>query len=379
MRPDEHKKKHRTEYKKKHGISNKKTTSKEKHETTKDADPSETQEKGASADTDEGDHKQFSRRNVSSNWDRYGDFEDISDEEDSTTDILKRGEDFNVLLERSENPASEFRFQSEKDWDQEDDSSTTQNTSSALEIDFGTLAASLNCVPLHKRLDISADGIHPDVLKEFELNADLHLKDQCILPWSSNNKTVNKPAVTTMTASSSTATTTTTTTESRPSIENTCQHSRLPRSTNHEQDLIQRTLEQSGNDSKQLAHSLTGNDVDLLHVKQPGCTSEPCTLRNTENLQNSLKDVLKTVSTTSKTGIAGQEARSGNNEDDDELEFLLSIGTPGSNGNGKSTSGHQSNKVTSSMTVPSSSVNPTVQSAKNADDDLEDWLDSVLG
>jgi len=35
-----------------------------------------------------------------------------------------------------------------------------QITASALEIDFGTLAASLNCVPLHKRLDISADGIH---------------------------------------------------------------------------------------------------------------------------------------------------------------------------------------------------------------------------
>ena len=35
-----------------------------------------------------------------------------------------------------------------------------QITASALEIDFGTLAASLKCVPLHKRLDISADGIH---------------------------------------------------------------------------------------------------------------------------------------------------------------------------------------------------------------------------
>lgn len=35
-----------------------------------------------------------------------------------------------------------------------------QITASALEIDFGALAASLNCVSLHKRLDISADGIH---------------------------------------------------------------------------------------------------------------------------------------------------------------------------------------------------------------------------
>ena len=39
-----------------------------------------------------------------------------------------------------------------------------QVTASALEIDFGTLSASLNCVPLHKRLDISADGIHVCIL-----------------------------------------------------------------------------------------------------------------------------------------------------------------------------------------------------------------------
>ena len=39
-----------------------------------------------------------------------------------------------------------------------------QVTASALEIDFGALAASLNCVPLHKRLDISADGIHVCIL-----------------------------------------------------------------------------------------------------------------------------------------------------------------------------------------------------------------------
>ena len=39
-----------------------------------------------------------------------------------------------------------------------------QITASALEIDFGILAASLNSVPLHKRLDISADGIHVCIL-----------------------------------------------------------------------------------------------------------------------------------------------------------------------------------------------------------------------
>lgn len=55
-----------------------------------------------------------------------------------------------------------------------------QITASALEIDFGTLAASLNCVPLHKRLDISADGIHVCILNTVLLL--LSIK------WTDNNR-----------------------------------------------------------------------------------------------------------------------------------------------------------------------------------------------
>lgn len=41
---------------------------------------------------------------------------------------------------------------------------------SALEIDFGALASSLNCVPLHKRLDISQDEIHVGItVSSFEI------------------------------------------------------------------------------------------------------------------------------------------------------------------------------------------------------------------
>lgn len=55
-----------------------------------------------------------------------------------------------------------------------------QITALALEIDFGTLAASLNCVPLHKRLDISADGIHVCILNTVLLL--LSIK------WTDNNR-----------------------------------------------------------------------------------------------------------------------------------------------------------------------------------------------
>lgn len=86
--------------------------------------------------------------------------------------------------------------------------------------------------------------------------------------------------------------------------------------------------------------------ADLSHVKQPGGTSEPCTLHNKENLQNSLKDVLKTVNTSSKTDRTGEQlVQSSNNEDDNELEFLLSLETPGGKDNSKTPSGPHSNKV----------------------------------
>jgi len=251
----------------------------------------------------------------------------------------------------------------------EGDSSTTQITASALEIDFGTLAASLSCVPLHKRLDISADGIHPDVVKEFELNANAHLREQHkteadISPRCSNAETVTKPVAVT-------------TTEPRPSLVNTLQNSLSPHGvSNCEQDINKKTSKQSGNNSKQFTRSIKG---DLSHVKKPGDGRESCTLHNTQNLQNSLKDVLHTVKTSSKTGTVEQLAQSSDNEDD-ELEFLLSLGTPGVKDSNKPLGGNQSNKVSSaSVIVPSSSVKPTVQSAKKAEDDLEDWLDSVLG
>lgn len=110
-----------------------------------------------------------------------------------------------------------------------------------------------------------------------------------------------------------------------------------------------------------------------------GDGGKTCTVHNTQNLQNSLKDILKTVDTSPKTGTVEQLAQSSDNEDD-ELEFLLSLGTPGVKDKSKLPDGNQSNEVTAaSVIVPSSTLKPTVQSAKKAEDDLEDWLDSVLG
>ena len=56
-----------------------------------------------------------------------------------------------------------------------------QVTASALEIDFGTLAASLNCVPLHKRLDISADGVHVCILNSVRISCCYQSHGQTII------------------------------------------------------------------------------------------------------------------------------------------------------------------------------------------------------
>ena len=166
------------------------------------------------------------------------------------------------------------------------------------------------------------------------MNANAHLRDQRnteadIPPWGSNAKTVTKPV-------------TATTTAPRPSLENTLQNSLSSQSvSNCEQDINKRTFKQSGYESKQSTHSVKG---DLSHVKQPGDGRDSCTQQNTQNLQNSLKDVLKTVNTSLKTGTVEQLAQSSDN-DDDELEFLLSLGTPGVKDNSKPSSGTQSNKV----------------------------------
>ena len=170
------------------------------------------------------------------------------------------------------------------------------------------------------------------------MSANAHLRDQdkpaaIISPWSSNDETVSKPA-------------TATTTEPSPSLENTLQHlPSLYSVRNHDQDINKRTFKQSGNDPKHFTHSINSDEADLLHVKQPVDGREPSTLHNTQNLQNSLKDVLKTVNTSSKSGRVEQLAQSSDNEDD-ELEFLLSLGAPDiEDNNSKLSDGNQSSKV----------------------------------
>ena len=102
----------------------------------------------------------------------------------------------------------------------------------------------------------------------------------------------------------------------------------VQRSQNYQHNLIKMTQEQSSSDSKQSTNS-SKSDKDLLKVKPTGCTNEPSKPHNVEDIEASLKDVIKTVNTSSTNDTTGKIVGSVNHEEDDELEFLLSLETPG--------------------------------------------------
>ena len=85
----------------------------------------------------------------------------------------------------------------------------------------------------------------------------------------------------------------------------------------------------------------------LRSVTQSSCTSDPSKLQNAEELQTSLKDVLRTANATTTINITTGKMleKPAEYEEDDELESLLSLGTPGMNKNSDSTAVLQNKKV----------------------------------
>ena len=154
-------------------------------------------------------------------------------------------------------------------------------------------------------------SFQPGLVKEFEFNAEVHRKTQSVSPWSS----LNKAPDTNRTAKS----------DSRSNLKDATEPFMIVQSSQNYQHNL---LEQSSSDSKQSANS-SKSDKDLLKVKQTGCTNEPSKPHNVEDIEASLKDVIKTVNASSTNDTTGKIVGSVNHEEDDELEFLLSLETPG--------------------------------------------------
>ncbi|KAF5908446.1 cell death regulator Aven [Clarias magur] len=90
----------------------------------------------------------YSRRKLESNWDRYAETE----KDEVNDDVpVQRGTDYHVLLSSAGDSFTQFRFSEEKDWEV---NSLGTNQVPALFVDLEVLASSLQELPLHQRLDL---------------------------------------------------------------------------------------------------------------------------------------------------------------------------------------------------------------------------------
>lgn len=127
-----------------------------------------------------------------------------------------------------------------------------------------------------------------------------------------------------------------------------CLHATILNSTEDKQQNFEtKTFENSTGNRKHVTINSSGKDV-LRSVTQSSGTSDPSKLQNAEELQTSLKDVLRTANATTTTiNITSGKMleKPAENEEDDELESLLSLGTPGMNRNSDSTAVLQNKRV----------------------------------
>ncbi|CAK8693026.1 unnamed protein product [Clavelina lepadiformis] len=156
MRPDAHKKKNSAQYKKKQGLSkgagNIKSTETKEHDNTRGNKPSENSSNEVSR-RGVGEHnggENFSRRVIGSNWDRYDEPEEVLEE--------KTGSDFNELVNAAGGFYSHMKLSTEKEWE------TAQNLDDILTIDFQKLAGSLSQLSFFERLGLNEKEFEPSLV-----------------------------------------------------------------------------------------------------------------------------------------------------------------------------------------------------------------------
>ena len=172
MRPDQHKKKKNSEYKKKHGIPSGKgekhdkkgSTSRLRSDENPKSDACHTSKTGHETDgpnvDDESnsyESRNFSRRKVESNWERYREDFDNESEPNSCLSALNSvpiGADFQSLLDKATSGGVHFQFKSEKEWENLNTDEASKDGPSLLSIDCNALAESLRNISLERRLDI---------------------------------------------------------------------------------------------------------------------------------------------------------------------------------------------------------------------------------
>ncbi|XP_046369835.2 cell death regulator Aven-like [Haliotis rufescens] len=364
MRPDEHKKKKNTQYKKKHGIKSGKNEATETQPDDrkrnassrrggKSADgrarevaapfgfrsgqsfgqASEKKSDSSDSDTESSDprgpvyeRRTFSRRQIVSNWDKY----DLPDQGEQSA--ASRGEDFSRLLSSAGDAFAQFRFKDERDW--EDGPSPAVDNSQIISLDCPSLAKAVDCIPLYRRL-----GVDKDTFTENQIILqDLEAKKKLDSYYSSPG---------------------------------------LPKPSDKEHS-----------DSSPILTDTTGTCSPNLKQKAKG----EITLTDLVNSTSTSLDFRKPAPGLCKDG-AQRTVNVGNvkveMEDqtklDDDLDFLLSLDAPSNKTrtavSSQDKTGTSNPVTTEAQTKPNSSTKIIPSAAKSGgvkEEDLEDWLDSVL-
>ncbi|XP_033626274.1 cell death regulator Aven-like [Asterias rubens] len=449
MKPDQHKKKRSAQYKKKHGITQKKEDGKSTNqEKTKLSSSSLSSSSSSSAldvkspptprlpssqsqhshnkdSTDESERvRQFSRRKIESNWDRYEPLNEAQDDDRSSSDI--RGADYESLISQTGDATSQFRFKDEQIWEEEDlGDGNNQESDSFPAIDCHALANQLRAIPLHIRLNIQENFFESSMLQSFNEIALRHEKElNSIVPATSVlPSTRSKASPLVLTGSQLTdSNTDKDTMAAKQSLQDKELHKMTPdyHVKSKESDAVQpgdlssesnyvelvqpldnnRTQNSSrdgGQESTAIRNTvleLESNDSARAICPKPASPtvasigtdsqaevkSSHTMTSNPLNDKNQCKDIKKDyLQPNSKTSEI---------EDEDELDFLLSLETPvqtriklgtnetaeGQEEEGSASTSQDSTEESSAMTIP---VEASTQNDAKADD-LEDWLDSIL-
>ena len=103
----------------------------------------------AGEEEDSKSHKDYSRRNIESNWTKYAMPQSDSDNSDEETTMT--GLDFNDVVKNSRSSESMFRLKSEKEWEEKQNLFTNEIFS----MNLTNVEKVLSCVPLPVQLGIS--------------------------------------------------------------------------------------------------------------------------------------------------------------------------------------------------------------------------------
>ncbi|KAJ1103440.1 hypothetical protein NDU88_000863 [Pleurodeles waltl] len=98
----------------------------------------------------------FSRRKIVTNWNRY---EEAEKELQSESVEAQRGTDYSVLLSSAGDSFAQFRFADEKEWDTEQ---SGPKQISALHVDCQSLVLALQELPLYLRVNVEAELVQEE-------------------------------------------------------------------------------------------------------------------------------------------------------------------------------------------------------------------------